>query len=299
VNSVEKLLDRYRGKNLAETYAQYDKDLAGDLQTTGYLSISGEEGYGPLEAALLVEAVAKLERVVEIGASSLVAPQLRIERLGPYAMTSAESLNRAIRFLPVANTLIIDAGDRAYVAKVDPGNVELVSTVFAFPFGRLRQPMDLGSTQDLGPGSGARLRQWWQVSFALEALGAAQAALDHVLAYVKDRKTFGRAVGSYQAVQHRLANCVEFIHGGRWLTLKAAWSGLDEDAAMAATFVQDALPQLCWDFHQFSGAQGWVLSNPLHFWTFRLRMLMGEMGSIDAQALSVSDKLWPQKAQAQ
>jgi hypothetical protein len=48
-----------------------------------------------------------------------------------------------------------------------------------------------------------------------------------------------------------------------------------------------------------SGVQGWVLSNPLHFWTFRFRMFQGEMGGIDLQALAVSDAVWARtKSQA-
>ena len=41
---------------------------------------------------------------------------------------------------------------------------------------------------------------------AAQSLGLAQRAFDDVLAYVKERKQFGRPIGSFQALKHRLAD---------------------------------------------------------------------------------------------
>ena len=41
---------------------------------------------------------------------------------------------------------------------------------------------------------------------AAQALGMAQRAFDDVLAYVKERKQFGRPIGTFQALRHRLAD---------------------------------------------------------------------------------------------
>jgi alkylation response protein AidB-like acyl-CoA dehydrogenase len=45
-----------------------------------------------------------------------------------------------------------------------------------------------------------------RITIAAQALGIAQGALDYGIGYVKERKQFGRAVGSFQALKHRLAD---------------------------------------------------------------------------------------------
>ncbi|CQD21565.1 acyl-CoA dehydrogenase family protein [Mycobacterium europaeum] len=75
---------------------------------------------------------------------------------------------------------------------------------------------------------------------ASEQLGVAQWCFDTTLAYVKQRKQFGRAIGSYQAVKHRLADL--------WFEVGAATAAAryaadtcardDEDAAVATALAQ-------------------------------------------------------------
>ncbi len=52
--------------------------------------------------------------------------------------------------------------------------------------------------------------------------GSARSALEMAVQYVKERKQFGRAVGSFQAVAHALANVQAEIEAARALTLRAA-----------------------------------------------------------------------------
>jgi alkylation response protein AidB-like acyl-CoA dehydrogenase len=75
---------------------------------------------------------------------------------------------------------------------------------------------------------------------ASEQTGVAQWCLDTTLAYVKDRKQFGRAIGSFQALKHRLADL--------WLEVSSASAAAryaadtyargDADAEIAATLAQ-------------------------------------------------------------
>ncbi|WP_421840802.1 acyl-CoA dehydrogenase family protein [Mycobacterium sp.] len=75
---------------------------------------------------------------------------------------------------------------------------------------------------------------------ASEQLGLAQWCFDTTLAYAKQRKQFGRAIGSYQAIKHRLADL--------WLEVGSATSAAryaadtcatgDEDAAIAVSIAQ-------------------------------------------------------------
>lgn len=71
---------------------------------------------------------------------------------------------------------------------------------------------------------------------AAEALGGAQRCLDLTTAYVMERKQFGRAVGSFQAVKHRCAEmmvAVEALRSGLYGTARLAEQGDDVDALAA------------------------------------------------------------------
>jgi isovaleryl-CoA dehydrogenase len=57
---------------------------------------------------------------------------------------------------------------------------------------------------------------------AAQSLGMAQRAFDDVLAYVKERKQFGRPIGSFQALRHRLADLVTEIEATRVLIYDTA-----------------------------------------------------------------------------
>ena len=53
---------------------------------------------------------------------------------------------------------------------------------------------------------------------AATMLGIAQRAFDDALAYVKERKQFGRPIGSFQALQHRFADLATDLEAARLMT---------------------------------------------------------------------------------
>ncbi|HEY6398202.1 MAG TPA: acyl-CoA dehydrogenase family protein [Solirubrobacteraceae bacterium] len=57
---------------------------------------------------------------------------------------------------------------------------------------------------------------------AAQAVGMAERALDDVLAYVKERKQFGRSIGSFQALRHRLADLATEVEATRLLVYGVA-----------------------------------------------------------------------------
>jgi alkylation response protein AidB-like acyl-CoA dehydrogenase len=67
---------------------------------------------------------------------------------------------------------------------------------------------------------------------AAQALGMAQRALDDVLAYVKERKQFGRPIGSFQALRHRLADLATEVEATRLLVYGVAARVDSEPGAM-------------------------------------------------------------------
>jgi alkylation response protein AidB-like acyl-CoA dehydrogenase len=63
-----------------------------------------------------------------------------------------------------------------------------------------------------------------QALIAAESLGSVETALETSVAYAKERHTFGRAIGSYQAVKHSLTEVLRQLENGRSLLYYAGWS---------------------------------------------------------------------------
>jgi alkylation response protein AidB-like acyl-CoA dehydrogenase len=76
-----------------------------------------------------------------------------------------------------------------------------------------------------------------QALIAAESLGSVETALDTSVAYAKERFTFGRAIGSYQAVKHSLTEVLRQLENGRSLLYYAGWSrnGAPEEFPLAAS----------------------------------------------------------------
>jgi alkylation response protein AidB-like acyl-CoA dehydrogenase len=83
----------------------------------------------------------------------------------------------------------------------------------------------------LGPGAGtralARARDLACIALAAEQAGAAQRALELTVAYTKARVQFGRPIGSFQALQHRMADLHVLVESARSLCYAAAFAADD------------------------------------------------------------------------
>jgi alkylation response protein AidB-like acyl-CoA dehydrogenase len=69
--------------------------------------------------------------------------------------------------------------------------------------------------------------------------GSARGALDMAIAYAKDRRQFGRSIGTFQAIGHMLANMEAEVEAAWAVTLKAAWRvSQNEDALKEITIAK-------------------------------------------------------------
>ncbi|MFE9624536.1 acyl-CoA dehydrogenase family protein [Streptomyces sp. NPDC006527] len=80
-----------------------------------------------------------------------------------------------------------------------------------------------GEDQDV-PAALARLGDSAAAVLACEAVGAADRALERTVEYVGQREQFGRVIGSFQAVQHRLADVYVQVQAARSAAYYAAWA---------------------------------------------------------------------------
>ena len=95
----------------------------------------------------------------------------------------------------------------------------------------------LGAQDVLGEGSAIDPLRWSieraQVALAALQLGVAAEALRRAAAYVSERQQFGRPIGTFQAVQHRLADCYIDVEALRSTYLRAVWA-LDQELPATA-----------------------------------------------------------------
>ena len=99
------------------------------------------------------------------------------------------------------------------------------------------------------PGGGFRIAMWaldgGRVAIAAQAVGIGQAAFDEALAHARRRRTFGRAIGRYQAVQWMLADMATELEAARMLVYRAAAAKQSQErsaaeAAMAKLYASEA-----------------------------------------------------------
>lgn len=294
VGEVERLL---QGLPLAAhtqpVVAPYSDELDRAVAESGFLDIAREDGFGPLDAALVAERIARSPHIIEAATSAIVAPALGLPAgLRPIALGAGDA-SKPARFLPKARLLVVDLGSRALAIEIDPAKVVPVDSLFAYPYGHL-QTLDGLRTWEIE--DVATLRRRWRIAIAVEAAGCMAGALALVVDHVKTRHAFGRPLGAFQAIQHRLAMAAETVESCKWLALRAAWSDSESDAAMAAGFAQSRIAPITYDLHQFTGAMGLTLEYPLHLWTYRLRALAGELGGASMQARHAAAATWPDQA---
>ncbi len=81
------------------------------------------------------------------------------------------------------------------------------------------------------------LARAWYLAHALiaaESLGSVEECLERSVAYAKERYTFGRAIGSYQAVKHALTEVLRRQENTRSLLYYAGWAHADQPSEFAA-----------------------------------------------------------------
>lgn len=295
LEAVEGLLAQHAGPERAVQLARkggYDFELEAALRASGFYEIAIGEGTGLLEAALVVEAIARAGGVMTAGVGMLVAPLLDAELPGPVALCLAHSTG-PVRYAARARSLLVADDEHARVVSLEEAAIEEVKSNFGFPMGRVPLELTSGAGRSLGPGSGARLRDLWRLSLAVEAVGTMRAALDVTVEYLKQRRQFGRPIGSFQAVQHRLAECAISIEASRWLALEAAYHGAPrEAAALAASYALDAAGRVFAETHQLSGAIGFTRGHLLHVFSMRLPALRIELGGATTHAREVAAARW-------
>ena len=122
-------------------------------------------------------------------------------------------------------------------------------------------------------GSRVDLHRVWTaacIALSAEQVGAAAAALAVTVDYAKVRVQFGRPIGSFQALQHRMAEMHVLVESARSLSyaaaeaLRSAGTDVSLRAAAAQAYCSEALQQVTGEMIQLHGAIGMTWEHVAH-----------------------------------
>jgi alkylation response protein AidB-like acyl-CoA dehydrogenase len=142
--------------------------------------------------------------------------------------------------------------------------------------------VQLGADALMGsPGEGwtalKRALEWSAAALSAEMVGGSQHVLDASVEYAKTRQQFGKPIGIYQAVSHKLADMLMETESARSATYYAAWA-VDADApdrslavSMAKAYTSDAFRRASGNGIQVHGGIGFTWEHDMHLYFKRAK----------------------------
>jgi alkylation response protein AidB-like acyl-CoA dehydrogenase len=122
-----------------------------------------------------------------------------------------------------------------------------------------------------------RSLDWGTAALCAEMVGGTQKVLETSTEYAKTRHQFGKPIGIYQAVSHKLADMLVLSESGKSATYYAAWA-VDADApdrslaaSMAKAYVSDAYRKVAGDGIQVHGGIGFTWEHDMHLYFKRAK----------------------------
>ena len=150
-----------------------------------------------------------------------------------------------------------------------------------------------------GPGEAKRViehaLQVGSALLAVEQVGAGQHLLDLAVDYAKSRLQFGRLIGSFQAVKHKLADLLVDLEHARSTAYHAVWALADgsDDPALAVSIAQAtssaALSHIAADTIQVHGGIGFTWEHQAHLYFKRATTDAALLGSAEQHRSRVAE----------
>ena len=131
---------------------------------------------------------------------------------------------------------------------------------------------------------------------AVFAVGVARAALEHALAYARERRQFGRPIADFEAIQFMLADMATDVEAARLLTYQAAWL-LDQGerntlaSSHAKRFAADIAMRVATDAVQVFGGYGYTKDYPVEKLMRDAKLVQIYEGTSQIQRLVIAREL--------
>ncbi len=117
-----------------------------------------------------------------------------------------------------------------------------------------------------------------RLMLAVQGYALAEAALDESIAWARQRKAFGRPIGKFQVVKHKLARMATQVTSAKALTyavadrLRDGQAGMAE-IAMAKNHAAEVAQEVCWEAVQIHGGMGYMREAKVERWARDARLL--------------------------
>jgi alkylation response protein AidB-like acyl-CoA dehydrogenase len=160
-----------------------------------------------------------------------------------------------------------------------------------------RRLFDVSVSGDATPADVARAYEFGVLATAAQLVGAGQAMLDASVEYAKQRSQFGRVIGSYQSIKHKLADVLIAIELARPLVYGAALSLADDspdtarDVSAAKVAASEAALLAARSALQTHGAIGFTQEHDLSLWLLRVQALRSAWGDATVHRRRVLEAL--------
>jgi len=144
---------------------------------------------------------------------------------------------------------------------------------------------------------GAGVSRRATLAASAQLLGVSEYLLDKAVDYAKERRQFSKPIGSFQAIQHHLADALLKIRFAKPVVYRAAWSiasgdpNVDVHVSMAKCFAADAADVACRKSLQVHGAIGYTWEYDLHLWMKRAWALRAAWGSAAEHRERIGDAI--------
>jgi alkylation response protein AidB-like acyl-CoA dehydrogenase len=246
-------------------------ELAGLLEESGYALLNGPFLSSVMCAAAISEA------------GSTAQKESWLPRLSAGEVTGAFGVEGEIVADGSAADLVVLVGPDGGPAKLF-AEAELPALRTIDPTRRYARPdAGLAGGEEM-PGDPLPALDLAAVLLSAELVGICRRVLDMTLDYVKDRKQFGRPVGSFQAVQHRCAQMLLHTEGARANTYFAAWAAdadrerLPEAASLAKASASKAGVEVTASAIQAHGGIGFTWEADVHWFYKRAQLDAAMLG---------------------
>jgi alkylation response protein AidB-like acyl-CoA dehydrogenase len=135
-----------------------------------------------------------------------------------------------------------------------------------------------------------------RIGIAALAVGLAQGAFEAALTYARERKAFGRPIGSFQAIQWKLADAATRIEGARLLTYRAAYlkqrgGRTTLESSMAKLYASEIAVRVADDCVQIHGGYGFVKDYPAEKYFRDVKLTTIGEGTSEIQRLVIARHL--------
>lgn len=232
--------------------------------------------------------------LAETGTSNFAVPRTTARREGDGWVIDGEK--RLVPAGQLAHAVVVPAqsedGPGLFVVDTDGSGIEIVpvQTTNGEPFADITFSGATGVrlSENVSAGVIESLHTRALVGLSAIAIGVAERALRIAAAYTSEREQFGRPIGSFQAVQQRMADAFIDVESIRWTTWHAAWliaesRPADRAAAIAKFWAAEAGSRVTATAQQVHGGMGIDITYPLSRYFLWAKQIELSLGSASQQ----------------